>query len=82
MRYTLTNKIKDTLSLIQKFNIPTTPPATAPTWDSAVKYETRINFESFSIKSFIKMSTLLHVITIVQVLPAHYSIGNRFDRHN
>lgn len=44
--------------------------------------KTRINFESFSIKSFIKMSTLLHVITIVQVLPAHYSIGNRFDRHN
>lgn len=28
------------------------------------------------------MSTLLHVITIVQVLPAHYSIGNRFDGHN
>lgn len=40
--------------------------------------KTRINFELFSQKSFKKISTLLHVITIVQVLPAHYSIGNRF----
>lgn len=40
--------------------------------------KTRINFELFSLKSFKRISTLLHVITIVQVLPAHYSIGNRF----